>query len=322
MKYDLYGYGKDGYNAAGFNVDGNHRNGKKYGPDGYDEQGYDAEGFNAEGKHRDTDTEYDLYGYDKDDYDEGGYDSAGNHRDDFPALASGNTDPNDIWSDGTTMWVSDRRDNKIYAYNMGTKARDEDKEFTLPDGGGNRTYSGIWSDGTTMWVMNADGPAPADIRAYRMSDKGRDSAKDITDIVATGLSTPESIWSNGTTMWTTTANINSLQAYTIASKMRDSDNDFTLSAKFAPKGIWANETTMWVVSRPPSATSKIFAYNRGTKTPGADPPDFDAATLSDAGNANPAGIWSDGTTMWVVDDVADKIFAYDLATQARSPKAE
>ena len=46
--------------------------------------------------------------------------------------------------------------------------------------------------------------------------------------------------------------------------------------------------------------------------------DFD--TLAAAGNGSPRGIWSDGTTMWVVDDdgnFADKIYAYDLATKSR-----
>ena len=30
----------------------------------------------------------------------------------------------------------------------------------------------------------------------------------------------------------------------------------------------------------------------------------------DSANANPGGIWSDGTTMWVVDSGDDKLYAY------------
>ena len=30
----------------------------------------------------------------------------------------GNYDPRGIWSDGTTMWVADENDGKIYAYYM------------------------------------------------------------------------------------------------------------------------------------------------------------------------------------------------------------
>ena len=43
--------------------------------------------------------------------------------------------------------------------------------------------------------------------------------------------------------------------------------------------------------------------------------DFD--TLSSAGNNNPYGIWSDSTTLWVVDELDNKIYAYDLESKAR-----
>ena len=63
-----------------------------------------------------------------------------------------NHDPRRIWSDGTTIWVSDSVDEKLYAYNLGTKARDGDKDIDLHSGKGDAR--GIWSDGTTMWVSN------------------------------------------------------------------------------------------------------------------------------------------------------------------------
>ena len=44
--------------------------------------------------------------------------------------------------------------------------------------------------------------------------------------------------------------------------------------------------------------------------------DRDFNTLRAAGNRNPTGIWSDGTTMWVADRSA-KIYAYNLRTRAR-----
>ena len=45
-------------------------------------------------------------------------------------------------------------------------------------------------------------------------------------------------------------------------------------------------------------------------------PDRDFDTLRAAGNRNPTGIWSDGTTMWVADRSA-KIYAYNMRTRAR-----
>ena len=37
----------------------------------------------------------------------------------------------------------------------------------------------------------------------------------------------------------------------------------------------------------------------------------------DAANSDSRGVWSDGTTVWVADSAADKVFAYDLASGAR-----
>ena len=48
----------------------------------------------------------------------------------------------------------------------------------------------------------------------------------------------------------------------------------------------------------------------------------DFNTLGAAGNDEPEGIWSDGTTMWVADDQFggdEKIYAYAMATRARDP---
>ena len=48
----------------------------------------------------------------------------------------------------------------------------------------------------------------------------------------------------------------------------------------------------------------------------------DFNTLGDAGNDEPEGIWSDGTTMWVADDAFaddEKIYAYAMASGARDP---
>ncbi len=46
-------------------------------------------------------------------------------------------------------------------------------------------------------------------------------------------------------------------------------------------------------------------------------PDKDFNKLSTAGNQRPQGIWSNGTTMWVVDSYDQKIYAYNLRTKAR-----
>ncbi|MDE0472389.1 MAG: hypothetical protein OXH57_10650 [Ekhidna sp.] len=65
-----------------------------------------------------------------------------------------------LWSDGTTIWVTDDydddsgnpRDVKIYAYTLAKGIRSAAKEFDLA--GENENPTGIWSDGTTLWVAD------------------------------------------------------------------------------------------------------------------------------------------------------------------------
>ena len=91
-----------------------------------------------------------------------------------------------------------------------------------------------------------------------------------------------------------------------------------------PMGIWSDGTTMWVVQRPSSFVGhspipKLFAYNMATKQRDSAK-DFN--TLDAAGNDNPTGLWSDGSTMWVVDHSDEKVYAYDMDTKARFPSED
>ena len=78
---------------------------------------------------------------------------------DFNTLAAAdNGAPGGIWSDGTTMWVADWIDDKIYAYDMATRARVPGKDFDTLAATGNTWMGLIWSDGTTMYVaVSVDG---------------------------------------------------------------------------------------------------------------------------------------------------------------------
>ena len=106
---------------------------------------------------------------------------------DFDTLAAaGNHGARGLWSDGTTMWVSDRDDKKIYAYKRSDTSRDAAKDFNTLDAAGNQNPAGIWSDGTTMWVADRD---DAKLYAYKMSDKSRDAGKDFNTLAAAGSGT-------------------------------------------------------------------------------------------------------------------------------------
>ena len=231
--------------------------------------------------------------------------------DDFDGLITAeNNHPVDIWSDGTTIWVSDLRDAKIYAYNLGTKARDASKDFDTLDAASNDHPRGIWSDGTTMWVADY---ADDKVYAYVMTTKARDASKD--------FDTPDNttgIWSDGTTIWVAAHQPGNIYAYDMTTKARDAGKDFdTLAAagNGHPGGIWSNNITMWVTDED---DDKLYAYNMASKARDAGK-DFN--TLIAAGNGSPGGIWATTNTMWASDRGDGKIYSYNMPVIAPNTPA-
>ena len=227
-------------------------------------------------------------------------------------IDAGNTQTNGISSDGTTMWTADLGGQKLYAYNLATKARDAAKDLDSLDVG-NGAPDGIWTNGTTVWV--ADGTADK-IFAYDITTKERNADEDFYTLGAAGNGGPEGIWSDGTTMWVADGLADKLYAYDMATKEWDSDKDFdtlAVAGNNLPAGIWSDRTTMWVADW---EGDKIYAYNMATKERDAGK-DFNALTAT--GNNNPLGIWSDGTIMWVADWEDDKIYAYYFPEEPEEP---
>ena len=178
---------------------------------------------------------------------------------DFATLASGNTQAEGLWSDGTTMWVLNDgtgNENKIYAYALSTKARDSAKDFDTLQAAGNTDATGIWSDETTMWVTDT---ADNKMFAYTVSTKARDSAKDID--LHSDNTNPAGIWSDETTMWVADITDDKMYAYSMSTGARESGQDFNTLAAAGnenPRGIWSDGVTMWVVD---SVDDKVFSYN-------------------------------------------------------------
>ncbi len=96
----------------------------------------------------------------------------------------------------------------------------------------------------------------------------------------------------------------------------------TFSSVWGPVGLWSDGTIIWVRH---VSDGKLAAYTLATRAR-ADGYDIDLAdgtnmsgsdgdgsgTSSEDGNANPRGIWSDGTTMWVADQIDGDVYAYTL----------
>ena len=209
---------------------------------------------------------------------------------DFTTLAAaGNDASRGIWSNGTTMWVSDSTDDKLYAYHMSTKARDSSKDFNTLNAAGNNNPYGIWSNGTTMWVVDI---SDAKLYAYSMSTKARDSSKDIS---TAGNDSPRDIWSDGTTMWVSHYQ-DKVTAYTISTKARDTSKEFTsatLSSAGISKlrGIWSDRTTIWLADW---TDRKLYAYTLNSKARDSSKD----VNISGIGGW-PHGLWGNTAKIWV-----------------------
>ncbi|MDE3258692.1 MAG: hypothetical protein OYM47_12725 [Gemmatimonadota bacterium] len=178
---------------------------------------------------------------------------------DFNTLESArNTWSRGIWSDGTTVWVADDGDDKLYAYDMISTAREPAKDFDTLDAARNLSPGGIWSDGNTMWVAD---DWDHKLYAYDMISTAREPAKDFNTLMAAGNNDPAGIWSDGTTMWVSDELDDKLYAYNLKTTARDPRKDFnTLQAagNSNPVGIWSDGTTMWVAD---DRDDKLYAYD-------------------------------------------------------------
>ena len=185
-------------------------------------------------------------------------DGTRNSDEDFETLHdAGNRNLGGIWSDGTTMFVVDHNDDKVYAYNLSTKAHDGVKDITLA--GSHNDPTGIWGDSTTIWVGNDGNSAENKIYAYKRSDGSHDPVKDFNKLNSAGNQHVRGIWSDGTTMWVADSNDDKVYAYNTSDENRNQDHELDLvSDNSHPYGMWSDGTTLHVVD---SDDDKIYFYD-------------------------------------------------------------
>ncbi len=235
---------------------------------------------------------------------------------DIEELASGHDQPAGMWSDGTTLWIAhngDGADDAIYAYDARTGEHVEDREFELDER--NRAPRGIWSDGEgVVWVSDS---GRNHLFAYDLATGERLEDRDIE--LAKGNADARGIWSDGETMWVLDDRANAVFAYDLeagallAEYALDSSNS-------SPRGIWSDGVTLWV-SDPGSSPRRLFAYRLPTRdeaeAAGENASlervrDEDFTHLSNSSNNSPRGIWADSDVMYVVDQVDDKVYTYNM----------
>ena len=136
-----------------------------------------------------------------------------------------------IWSDGTTVWVSDYKAAKLFAYTLATGDPAPDSDITLHHL--NDSAQGIWSDGTTIWVAQWNSPK---FFAYDLATGAYDPEKDFDR--TPGNRYPRDVWSDGTTLYVSD-HFGKLFAYNMTEPAMDAElsaltlSGITLSPQFA-----------------------------------------------------------------------------------------
>ena len=180
---------------------------------------------------------------------------------------------------------------------------------------GMNTREGISSDRTTMWVVDHD-----DDTLYGYDLRTKALVRIITALKDAGNEHARGVWSDGTTIWVADHHDDKIYGYDL-----DDPEDRTLwqsidlraAGNGDATGIWSNGTMMWVAD---DDDDRIYGYDM------QDPEDSSLWRSIDIRvriptpqgnliyrNMHAKGIWSDGTTIWVADDIVDRIYAYSLS---------
>ncbi|MYK26900.1 MAG: PQQ-binding-like beta-propeller repeat protein [Dehalococcoidia bacterium] len=235
---------------------------------------------------------------------------------DIEELAGGHDTPTGSWSDGATLWLlenGDGADDAVYAYDLSTGQRVEDREFELDER--NRAPRGVWSDDEgVVWVADSGRDK---LFAYDLATGERLEERDIE--LAEGNRDVRGIWSDGETMWVLDERRNAVFAYDLESGALLAEYSLD-SANGSPTGLWSDGVTLWV-SDPGSSPRQLFAYRLPTReevetaVEGASLErvrDEEFEKLSQASNNSPRGIWASGDFMYVADASDGKVYTYNM----------
>ena len=232
---------------------------------------------------------------------------------DIDALDSGHDNPTGMWSDGATLWLLENGDgaaDAIYAYDLETGERAEEREFALHET--NRAPRGVWSDRSTAWVSDS---GPEKLFAYDLATGEHHPERDLTLAARNGA--VRGIWSDGETMWALDGGKDSLFAYDLsgghllAEYALDSTNG-------DPHGIWSDGVGVWISDH---GKKELLAYRlptrEETEAAGENASlervrDEDFTNLSSSSNNSPRGIWADGDVMYVADQSDNRVYTYNM----------
>ena len=247
-----------------------------------------------------------------------------------------------VWSDGSTVWISDRgRTKRILAHDLATGARRPAKDFGpgLMEG----APYGLWSDGDRLWVATLRDDNTSKILAYDLASKQRVPGADIrlTHRYA------NDIWADPGSgiMWVADDHAQ-VHAYCY-----DAAKDCHTNRELYPFEAWSehlrrdeyqdaslgasgNDLAVQLTGHENSDDGSVDLYTfdsedvkvyKHSYMPGGRKATTDKSVTSTSfalASENQAsfGIWTDGTTVYVVDSDDSTVYAYTAAGARDSGK--
>ena len=239
---------------------------------------------------------------------------------DIEELHAGHDKPTGAWSDGVTIWLAengDGADDAIYAYDLDSGERLEEREFELDEK--NRAPRGIWSDGETLWIADS---GQEKLFAHDLTTGERLPDADIA--LAEDNRDARGIWSDGANMWVLDGRRDALFAYDLATGRFLAEYALD-STNGDPRGLWSDGVAIWVSDH---GAKRLFAYRlpnvpeEAADSGGESAEDAvrtlarvrdeEFTLLTRASNNSPRGIWSDGDVMYVADEADGRVYTYNI----------
>ena len=190
---------------------------------------------------------------------------------------------------------------------VGTRTASRILELEAPDAGTVGLPIGVWSDGKTIWVAEY---GTRNVLAYRLATGARNADKDIR--LNINNDEPTGLWSDGTTMWVGDFTWLKLFAYRLSDGTYLPEESVSVDTYGQGLAMWSDGDTWWIGVNSKHTGVRGFEAYSDTRRPEAD---FPLAST----NTYHIGMVSDGTTMWVVDTLDERLYAYSTEDGTHQP---
>ena len=244
-----------------------------------------------------------LYAYE---HNKNGYNNNQRIPDKDISLAGSNDHPRGVWGTGTTVLVVDSDDTKVYVYSTTDGSRLTSEEFDLHSDH-DKPY-GIWGEGTRVWINDTDdNMVYVYQRSPNTSNHGiRVESQEIR--LPRGNDDSWGIWSDGEILWIADDEDDKVFA-THFRGFRHILDEIDISDVTTPGALWTNGETMWVSDTGRSDHGMLLAYTLSDRSR-----DSSKDVQLGAFNKKPLSIWSDGDTVWTIEDTngTDTLLPYDM----------